>query len=226
MSTQRRVTCVLLTAFAFGLLAAWAKGPGGSDTMSAIRSSLGNLSTPWLLVAFAAGSGFSRLRTGALVGLLATMVALTGFYLVSSLGHDLGGHGVFDDLRLELSANRGYLQGGVITGPLFGVLGAWWRQRRTLHASVLAGALLIAEPLVLVLLGTLGPGGVLPARDAMPTVVRIVPGWGLSADSSTLSIAVYAGEFIVGLGVALFAALLPPRSTAGSRPAPPAGSSS
>jgi hypothetical protein len=202
---------VLVGAFAFGVLAAWAKGPGGVDAVSEVRSSLGNLSTPWLLVAFVAGAGFPRLRTGALVGLLATMAALTGFYLLSSLVQDLGNHGFLGDLRLELSANRGYLQGGLLTGPLFGALGAWWRQRQTLPASVLAGALLMAEPIVLLLLDALGPGGVLPSRGGMPTLVRIVPGWGLSADSSTVSIAVYASEFVLGLAVVLVALLRPPR---------------
>jgi hypothetical protein len=216
MSTRLRVACVLLVAFAFGVLAAWAKGPGGAHAISEVRGAIGNLSTPWLLVAFVAGTGFSRLRSAALVGLLATTVGLTGFYLVSSLIHDLG-QGFFGDLRLELSANRGYIQGGIITGPLFGALGAWWRQSRTLHASVLAGALLMAEPLVLLLLGALGPGEVLPSESAVPTVVRIVPGWGLSADSSTISIAVYAGEFILGLGLVLLAALRPPSSLRAAR---------
>jgi hypothetical protein len=216
MSTRLRVACVLLVAFAFGVLAAWAKGPGGAHAISEVRGAIGNLSTPWLLVAFVAGTGFSRLRSAALVGLLATTVGLTGFYLVSSLIHDLG-QGFFGDLRLELSANRGYIQGGIITGPLFGALGAWWRQSRTLHASVLAGALLMAEPLVLLLLGALGPGEVLPSESAVPTVVRMVPGWGLSADSSTISIAVYAGEFILGLGLVLLAALRPPSSLRAAR---------
>ena len=212
MSTRLRMACVLLVAFAFGVLAAWAKGPGGAHAISEVRGAIGNLSTPWLLVAFVAGTGFSRLRSAALVGLLATTVGLTGFYLLSSLIQDLGGHGFFGDLRLELSANRGYIQGGIITGPLFGALGAWWRQSRTLHASVLAGALLMAEPLVLLLLGALGPGEVLPSESAVPTVVRIVPGWGLSTASSTISIAVYAGEFILGLGLVLLAALRSPSS--------------
>ena len=200
---------VLLIAFVFGVVAAWAKGPGAVSAVSEVRNSFGNLSTPWLLVAFVAGSGFSRLRTAALAGLLATMAALVGFYLLSSIVQDLGGHGFFADLRLELSANRGYLEGGLITGPLFGALGSWWRRTRTLPASILAGVLLMAEPLALLLLGAFGPGGVLPAG---PMVVRLVPGWGLSNDASTVSIAVYAAEFALGLAVVLFAARRTPRS--------------
>jgi hypothetical protein len=201
------MSSVLLAALCFGMLAALIKGPGGADDVSAIRSSLGNLSTPWLLVAFVAGTRCSRLRSGALVGLLATMVALIGFYLVSSIIQDLGHHGFLGDLRLELSANRGYLQSGLVAGPLFGALGAWWRQRGTLGASVVAGVLLMAEPLVLLLLGAVAPGGALSPGGWLPTLVRLVPGWGLSRDSDTISIAVYAGEFLVGLGLVLAAAL-------------------
>jgi uncharacterized protein DUF6518 len=212
MSAALRLARVLVVAFAFGLLAAWAKGPGGVHALAEIRSALGNLSTPWLLVAFAAGAMRSRLGAAALVGLLATTVALTGFYLLGSLVQDLGGHGFAADLRLELAANRGYLEGGLITGPLFGALGAWWRQRRTLHASALAGVLLMAEPLILLLLGMFGPGHVLGAAQGLPMVVRLVPGWGLSPDSSRIAMAVYAGEFVVGLGVLLLASIRRPRT--------------
>jgi hypothetical protein len=142
---------------------------------------------------------------------VATTAALVGFYLLSSIVQDLGGHGFFADLRLELSANRGYLEGGLITGPLFGALGSWWRRTRTLPAWILVGVLLMAEPLVLMLLGVFGPRGVLlPA--GMPMVVRLVPGWGLSNDASAVSMAVYTAEFILGLGLVLLAARRAPRS--------------
>jgi Family of unknown function (DUF6518) len=213
MSSRLRVALVLVAVFAFGLLAAWAKGQDtdGMTASSQLRGALGNLSTPWLLVAFIAGTQSSRPRPAALLGLLATMVALGGFYLLSALVVDLGGHGFLNDLSRELSANRGYFQGGIVTGPLFGALGAWWRQSRSLHASLLAGALMMAEPLVLVLLGTVFPGGVLPSGGALPTVVRMVPGWGLSADRPAISIAIYAAEFSLGLAVVLLAVLRSPR---------------
>jgi hypothetical protein len=72
---QTRIAAVLLAAFAFGLRAAWIKGPGGDDGVSELRSVLGNVSTPWLLVAFVAGTRVTNLRSGALVGLAATGAA-------------------------------------------------------------------------------------------------------------------------------------------------------
>jgi Family of unknown function (DUF6518) len=156
---------VLLTALVFGIVAAWAKEPGAVSAVSEVRNFFGNLSTPWLLVAFVAGSGFSRLRTAALAGLLATTVALVGFYLLSSIVQDLGGHGFVADLRLELFANRGYIEGGLFTGPLFGALGSWWRRTRTQPASIFAGAVYAAE-------FALGLGLVLLAARRAPRSLR------------------------------------------------------
>jgi uncharacterized protein DUF6518 len=203
---------VLAFAFAFGLLAACAEGEGGGEgTVPELRNALGNLSAPWLLVAVFAGIRSSRPRSGALLGLAATAAALIAYYLLSSLVWELADHGFIDDLRLVLSANRGYIEGGIVTGPLFGALGAWWRQSRKLHASIAAGALLMAEPLILMLLGAVGPDQVLPSESGLPAVVRLVPGWGLSPDRGAITIAVYVGEFVLGLGVVLLAVLRPRR---------------
>jgi hypothetical protein len=159
---------VLAAAFAFGLVAAAAQGNGGGEGIPELRNTLVHLSTPWLLVAFVAGTRCSTLRSGALLGFGATMAALVGFYLLASVVQDLGGHGFVGDLRLELTANWGYIQGGIVTGPLFGALGAWWARSRELHASVVAGVLLMAEPIVLVLIAALGSNEVLPADSGLP----------------------------------------------------------
>jgi hypothetical protein len=101
-SFAARLAAVLLAAFAFGVLAAWAKGQntGGVAQISQARNALGNLSTPWLLVAFFAGMQCPRLGRGAVVGLAATLCALAGFYLLSTLVENLGGHGFIGDVRL------------------------------------------------------------------------------------------------------------------------------
>ena len=163
---------------------------------SQLRGVLGNLSTPWLLVPFFAGVQCTRLRQGALVGLAATFCALVGFYLLSTLVENLGGHGFSGDLRVELTGNRAYFEGGIVTGPIFGALGAWWHRRPTARAAVLVGVLLIAEPLVMVVLGFARPHVL---AGGFPLIVRIIPGWGLTADSGGAAWAVYTGELILGL---------------------------
>jgi MYXO-CTERM domain-containing protein len=216
VSLRVRIVAVLLVAFAFGVLAAWAKGPNLAlgQYVSQLRGAVGNLSTPWLLLPFFAGTQCSRLRQGALVGLAATLCAFVGFYLLSTLVENLGGHGFLGDLRLELTGNRAYFEGGVVTGPIFGALGAWWRRRPSARVALLVGALLIAEPLVMVALGAARPHVL---AGGFPLIVRIIPGWGLTASSGGAAWAVYEVELLVGL--AMLAVALTRRRRQSSSPA-------
>ncbi len=187
----RRVAWVLVGAVAFGLVAAWAKDPGSNriDDVAQLRSALGNLSAPWVLLAFAAGAAARRALGGALLGLVATTVALGAFYACSTLAVDLGGHGLVGDLRVELLANRYYFGGGVATGLLFGALGSWWRRNRSLRVSLVAGGLLMGEPLVLAALGGVD----------VPRAIPLLAGWGLPTGDDPIAFAVYAAEFAAGL---------------------------
>jgi hypothetical protein len=187
MSQRLKIALVLVGAFSFGLIAAWLKGPAsdGLSTIARVRSDIGNLSAPWLLVAFVAGTRTNRWELGALLGVLATMFALFGFYLLFSVLLDLGGSGIADNFGRALWANRVFLASGAISGPLFGALVAWWRKRRSMSAGVLVGALLIGEPVVLALLGILSPVTVV-GRDA-------------------ISIAVHGAELATGLVILLVA---------------------
>jgi len=199
MSRRRVVLLVLVGAFAFGLLAAWLKGQDtdGVSTISQVRTDLGNLSTPWLLVAFLAGTRSRRPGSGALLGFLVTISALAGFYVLTSLVVDLGGRGVLDDFGRELRANRVYLASGVLSGPLFGALGAWWRTTRSLRASVVAGALMVGEPIVMAVVGVLSP----------VTLVGL----------NSISVTVYAAELTLGLVVLLVARSRPSATVSEAR---------
>ncbi|MEA2506370.1 MAG: hypothetical protein QOH48_988 [Actinomycetota bacterium] len=210
MSTRHRLVLVLVASFAFGLFAAWAKGQN-TDALgfiSQIRSDLGNLSTPWLLVPFAAGVMFPQRWSSVVVGLAATATALVAFYLLTTLVIDLGGHGFLADFRLELMANRYYLEGGVVTGPLFGAVGGWWKRSASLPALLLIGILLIAEPLVLLGMDALGAIGLTTAAH-LPGPLRVLPGWQLSFNSGAVTLSVYGGELLVG--AALVAVAMVPR---------------
>lgn len=142
MVRVRTAVAVLLVAAVFGIVTAAFKGdnPG-------LRSAIGNLSAPWLLVAFLPATLFGRLLVGVLMGLVSTLVALAGFYVTLTVvlaGH-LGGGGPVREFFVEAGANRIYFVAGLVTGPLFGALGAYVGRR---HRSVLAfvvGGLLAGE---------------------------------------------------------------------------------
>ena len=139
----RRWARIVVLAVAFGMALAWLKGNGGG-----LRDAVGNVSAVWLLLPFLAGAaaGSRRLPAGAVAGLAATLAALVGFYVAESFVLDLGPHPWPTDLSLTMAAIRRYAEGALLTGPVFGALGFWWRQRRSLAAAGLLAAAFVFEP--------------------------------------------------------------------------------
>jgi hypothetical protein len=169
---------VLMAALVLGAAAALLKGEG-----SGVRDVLGNLSAPWLMVAFLAGGRSRSLWVGGALGLTATLMALAGFCLAFAFAADLGDHGFAGDVYLALRANSRYFLGALVSGPTFGVIGAWWIARRSARASIWIGLLLICEPLAIALISNVG------------SLARLAGGW---AESDPRP---YIGEFLLGLAV-------------------------
>lgn len=141
MTRLRRLLAVLAAALVFGTVAAVIKGDHDG-----VRDTIGNLSTPWLLVALAAGLHTRSLPRGALLGVLATVTALLGFYLVVAITAD-GGH-----LEEVLRHNRRWLFSGLLSGPVLGAFGAWLQRRASdvpFAVTAVTGLLLILEPVVI-----------------------------------------------------------------------------
>ncbi|MCO8274205.1 DUF6518 family protein [Actinoplanes sp. TRM 88003] len=178
-----RLLGVIAVALLFGALAALVKGHHDG-----VRDTIGNLSTPWLLIALAAGlHARTRLR-GAVLGLIATGAALLGFYVVVAVTAD-DGH-----LVHVLRENRRWLFSGLVSGPVLGAFGAWLNRRATdvpRAVTTVIALLLILEPLVIV-------------------SARIVPGW-REVIHWHLSAPVYIAEAVLGialLGLALWSSRL------------------
>jgi hypothetical protein len=144
-SNVRRVLGVLMAAVAFGIAMSILKGNGAG-----VRDAIGNVSAPWLLLPFIAGAAAGRERfwPGALVGLLASLAALGGFYVANSFVLDLGPHPWLVDLRLAVEGGRTFFALGLLSGPVFGAVGAAWQRRgRPTVLGVLVASSLVFEPL-------------------------------------------------------------------------------
>jgi hypothetical protein len=185
VSRARRVWPGILLAAAFGIAAGWFKGndPG-------LRGSIGNLSAPWLLVPLLTAVRCQKVVQGAIAGLASTLAALAGFYtaLTAVLAGQLGGGGPFAELITEVQANRIYLLGGLVTGPVVGAVGVWLGRGRATSLWLAVGALLVGEIAVVALVS---------GHQLLPSPFYF--SWAVA------NWAPYAGESIVGAAIMLAA---------------------
>jgi len=159
MRLDRAFIRVLLAGVVFGVLVAVVKGQD-----SGVRDALGNASAPWVLVPFVAGTRCSGARQGALAGVATTLAAFLGFYVAEAAILDLGSHPWYVDLRLTLGAARTYAVWGLLSGSVYGVLGAAWASRSLVLAPAAVGLAFLCEPLIVLVLwkaGIWGDGGLL-----------------------------------------------------------------
>src|SRR2546421_12716221 len=112
-----RTLAVIAVSFAFGMVVAVLKG---SDM--GVRDAIGNISAPWPLLPYFAGTMTRGWVRGAMMGALACLIALVAFYVAEAFVLDLGRHPVLTNLALTLSAGRVYFAAGVVCGPVFGAI--------------------------------------------------------------------------------------------------------
>ncbi len=149
MVIRQRVLTGLLLAGLFGVAAGLFKG-----NEIGLRAEIGNLSAPWLLVAFLPALSAGSMARGAVTGLTSTLLALLGFYaaLTGILMDHLGDGGYVRHFVVEIGANRIYLLAGLVTGPLFGALGAWVGHRFRRNVWLIVGSLTAGEIAVVALI--------------------------------------------------------------------------
>jgi hypothetical protein len=83
---------------------------------------------------------------------------------------DLGEHPWLTDLSLTMGAIRYYAEAGILTGPLFGALGWWWRQRQSVLAASLIAVVFVLEPVAWWLYGIQIGGGAAYPVPAYPAL--------------------------------------------------------
>jgi hypothetical protein len=124
------------------------------------------MSAPWLILPF--GFGWSQVRPGRamLLGVVATQAALVG-YIVMTLSPVEGvATGEFPAALKAMLLNGGvhganvtWVAAGLVTGPLYGLLGQRWRVRRSWISVALVTGALCLEPLARQAVGQLPPPG-------------------------------------------------------------------
>lgn len=147
----------LLAVLVGGAFGAGDQYLGSLPSLGAWGAPVSLMSAPWLVLPFAFGATQVNARRGALAGLVASASALAA-YFVMIMGPFEGGHSSFTATELKglLLSNGLNLAGALVTGPLFGWLGHRWRTRRALSsAALVAGALLLEQPFLHLLAGSL-----------------------------------------------------------------------
>lgn len=129
---------------------------GAADQFLGSRAALGGwasavsqLSAPWLVLPFLAGSTQARTRKAMLIGLVATVAALIGYFAMTYSPFE--GFpvrrllpGMF--LMMRTGYNPLWIAGGVVSGPLFGLLGQRWRTARWWVSGAVVTLVLCLEP--------------------------------------------------------------------------------
>jgi hypothetical protein len=132
---------------------------GSLITVGSWTASMSLLSAPWLVLPFAFGCTQARAKRAAVVGLVVTLAALSGYFLMI-MGPFEGGHSSFflREIRGLLLSNMANIVGGLVTGPFYGWLGQRWRTTRAwISAALVAGALCL-EPFAVTAAGRGGGG--------------------------------------------------------------------
>lgn len=176
----KRSMLIFLVAALFGVLVAVLKG-----SEAGVRDSLGNISAPWLLLPYFAGTMFRGPVRGATMGTIACLTALAAFYVSESIVLDLGSHSWLTDLSLTLRAGRQFFLAALVCGPVLGAIGGVPTCRRRVVTAAIVGLSLVGEPPVL--FAWLGREGLAASDSGM--VVHYAPLW--------------VGEMVLGLVLAV-----------------------
>jgi hypothetical protein len=161
---MRRLIGVLVVAVALGVVMSLVKGAGAGA-----RDQFGNLSTPWLAMAFLGGASYRRVGRAAGAGVLATLAALAGFYGAQSPLADfsagsltfLGHPGQMYDFIV--APHLPVFVGGLLSGVVLGALGTMWSARRSPLAAAAIALLFVCEPFAWIASGS-AIGGSDPSR--------------------------------------------------------------
>jgi hypothetical protein len=154
----------------FGLAVLLGAAFGGADqylgSLAAVpwATATSLLSAPWLVLPFCFGWTQVSARRAVLVGTVATYAALVAYGAMTL--SPIEGARLTDASALGfVHSEARVLIGGVVTGPLYGLLGQRWRTRRAwISAFFVAGAVML-EPLAKGIVGRMPTPNFVPISE-------------------------------------------------------------
>jgi hypothetical protein len=147
--------------FVFAAVIGFAFG-GGDQYLGSLfllgpwTSTVSNVSAPWLVLPFAFGATQAHPRRAMLAGLTAVVSALAGYFVltISPLESVPLSHFPADLFALARTQLPNIV-GGLVTAPLFGLLGQRWRTERSWISAAAVAATVCLEPLARFAVGRL-----------------------------------------------------------------------
>jgi hypothetical protein len=119
---------------------------GSLVTLGSWTAAASLLSAPWLVLPFVFGCTQPRARRAAGAGLLTTVAALAGYFVMLSSPLE-GAQFSLHELGAWVGSSSWIVIGGLVTGPVFGFLGQQWRTERACRSAALVAGALCCEPL-------------------------------------------------------------------------------
>jgi hypothetical protein len=109
------------------------------------------VSAPWLVLPFVVGVTQPRARRAAMLGLVATASALLGYFAMTYSPMEIHPWSLDRFIRGMVAVttteyNPAYILGGLVGGPLFGLLGQRWRVRRWWVSAAIVAGVICLEP--------------------------------------------------------------------------------
>jgi hypothetical protein len=140
---QSAATAITLAAaFAFGALDQYI-----GSLYSQFGTAISGMSAPWLLLPFAIGAFQPHWRRAAWLGLAATWLAVSAYVLMIDSPME-GVHTTLHIVAMSAYSQWPWFMGGIVTGPLYAVLGYRWRAHRSILSAALATVPLLLEPVI------------------------------------------------------------------------------
>ena len=152
-----------LAGFAFGVLDQYL---GSLVTLGPWTSAVSGLSAPWLVLPFLAGWTQPRARRAMALGAATVGAALLGYFLMTvSPFEGVPASRFATSFAAMARANAVWIVGGVMTAPLYGLLGRQWRVGRSWLSAALVAGCVCLEPTARLAAGRLPPSAAVGAAE-------------------------------------------------------------